>query len=102
MTDELPLLDSLRGAASDRTRAEWLSAVPLHYVSLSGRDIAAVLDAAGFVEGRAYVTALSMRQQTKRLADGRYPLTVELAVEVARSDMWEAVRKGEALEPHPI
>ncbi|MBN9056081.1 MAG: hypothetical protein J0H80_20445 [Rhizobiales bacterium] len=93
--DEIPLIDSLRSAPCDRARAEWLSVVPLHYASLAGRDIAAALDAAGFAEGHAYLVALLVRQQSKRLADGRYPLTVELAVEVARADMWEAVRKGE-------
>lgn len=99
---DLPLIDSLRDAASDRARAEWLSVVPLHYASLSGRDIASVLDTAGFAAGRAYLVALLVRQQTKRLADGRYPLTVELAVEMARSDMWEAVRKGEVHEENTV
>lgn len=98
--DSLPLIDSLRSAATNRDRAEWLSAVPLHYVSLAGLDIATVLAAAGFAEGRAYLVALLVRQQTRRLADGRYPLTVELAVEMARSDMWEAVRKGEIDHAH--
>lgn len=96
MSDELPLLDSLRNSATDNARAEWLSAVPLHYVSLAGRDIAAVLKASDFAAGIAYLTALLVRQQSKRLADGRYPLTVELAVEMARSDMWAAVRQGES------
>jgi hypothetical protein len=95
--NELPLIDSLRDAATDRARAEWLSAIPLHYASLAGRQIAAALDHAGFAEGRAYLVALLVRQQSRRLADGRYPLTIELAVEMARSDMWEAVRKGEAV-----
>ncbi len=99
MSDELPLIDSLRNAATDRARAEWLAAVPLHYVTLGNRDIAAVLDAAGFREGRAYLVALLMRLQTKRLADGRYPVTVELAVEVASMDMWAAVQKGEVHVP---
>lgn len=94
--ESTPLLDSLSDAVTDRARAEWLSAVPLHYASLSGRDIAAVLDDAGFAAGRAYLVALLVRQQTKRLADGRYPLTVELAVEMARSDMWAAVRERES------
>lgn len=99
MSDELPLIDSLRNAGTDRARAEWLSAVPLHYVSLAGRDIVAVLKASDFADGIAYVTALLVRQQSKRLADGRYPLTVELAVEMARSDMWAAVRQGENHDP---
>lgn len=94
--DGMPLIDSLRGAATHRARAEWLSVVPLHYVSLAAPDIGALLAASGFVEGRAYLAALLVRQQARRLADGRYPITVELAVEMARSDMWEAIRKGEA------
>jgi len=96
VSEELPLLDGLRTVATDKARAEWLSVVPLHYVSLAGRDIVAVLKASEFAEGIAYLTALLARQQSKRLADGRYPLTIELAVEMARSDMWAAVREGES------
>jgi len=96
VSKELPLLDSLRTVATDKARAEWLSVVPLHYVSLAGCDIAAVLKASGFAEGIAYLAALLARQQSKRLADGRYPLTIELAVEMARSDMWAAVRDRES------
>ncbi|WP_411033824.1 hypothetical protein [Shinella sp. BYT-45] len=95
MSDAVPLIDILRDAGNDRARAEWLEAVPLHFVSTAYLDIAAVLHAAGFAPGRAYLDALHAQQHATRLPDGRYPVTVVLATEAARSGMREAIRMGE-------
>lgn len=95
MTDAFPLVDILRGAATDRARAEWLEAVPLIFVTTAYQDIARTLEEAQFVPGRVYLDALFAQQHARRLADGRYPITIAIATEAARSAMWEAVRRGE-------
>lgn len=96
MSNALPLVDILRNAATDRARAEWLEAVPLAFITTAFQDIARVLDEAQFAPGRAYLDALSAQQHAKRTAEGRYPITVAMATEAARSNMWEAVRKRNA------
>lgn len=95
MTDANPLVDTLRAAATDRARAEWLEAIPLAFVTTDFQVIAAALDAARFEPGRAYLDALFAQQNARRLADGRYPITVAMTTEAARSAMWDAVRRKE-------
>lgn len=95
MSDALPLVDMLRASATDRARAEWLEAVPLAFVTTAFQDIAGALDEAQFAPGRAYLDALFAQQHARRMADGRHPITVAIATEAARSNMWEAVRRGE-------
>lgn len=96
MSNALPLIDILRAAQTDRDRATWLSAVPLHFVSTSHAQIKAVLDEAAFAAGVAYLEALHAQQLATRLVDGRHPATVVLTTQAAHSDMWEGVRLSEA------
>lgn len=95
MSNANPLVEILRDAGTDRARAEWLEAIPLAFVTTDYQVIAAVLDEARFAVGRAYLDALFAQQSARRLADGRYPITVAMTTEAARSAMWDAVRRKE-------
>ena len=96
MTELLPILEELRDATGWRAQAEWLSSVPLGVVQRDHLRIRELLKRDGFEAGDAYLTALVATINARRLADGRYPQTVVLALEIARISMWDAVRgKGE-------
>ncbi|MDP9837585.1 hypothetical protein J2T09_002337 [Neorhizobium huautlense] len=100
MSGFLPIVDILAGAATDRARAEWLSAVPHGVVYRDGPDIAAILNVAGFEAGHKYLCALTAQVSARRTDDGRFPQTVLMATEMARLLMWEAVKTAERSSPN--
>ncbi len=100
MSGLLPIVGILADAATDRARAEWLSAVSYGVIYRDGPDIDAILKRAGFEAGSAYLCALTAQVNARRADDGRFPQTVLMATEMARLLMWDAVKTAERGAPN--
>ena len=94
MSDMLPIVEIIADAQTHAERAEWLFSCPTKVIDRDHMTIRRILQRAGLIEGVGYLDAVLARGCARRLPDGRYPQTIEMAVEVAAIDLRAAARAG--------
>ncbi len=96
MNNMLPIVEQLADCQTHSEREDWLMRCPDGVVSRDHMAIRRILQSASLLAGIAYLEARVAAVNAVRLADGNLPLTVVMAVNVARVDLRIAVRQGGA------